>query len=102
MKVALTINSKFAMSSVDAIKTVIVQYIGGVDTDGSSYAGLSLGDKVIHSKIVSDIFDVEGVEDVTVQVSSNGGTSYVQSNVVILQYQVAQVSASDIEVTINA
>lgn len=102
MKVALTINNKFATSSLSAIKTTIVQYVGGVDADGSSYAGLSLGDKVIHSKIVSDIFDVEGVEDVIVQISSNGGTSYTQSNIVILQYQVAQISASDIEVTINA
>lgn len=102
MKVRLTVNMDFSTANINTVKSMLVQAVGGTDLDGTSYAGLSMGRNVIQAKLVSLVFDVDGVEDVALEISSDGGHTYSTGNVTIDQYQVAQVDATQIEVSVDA
>lgn len=80
------------------IKTALVQFIGGADEGGGVYAGLSMGEDVVLMKLASVLYDVAGVEDLSLQLSTDG-TTYTGQNIKIDIHQVAQTAAEWIEVT---
>lgn len=99
-KVQLVTNPAFEADGVEKVKTAIAKYIGGTDTSGNSYNGLNMGDSVILSKLIANIYkDVNGLDDVTVTLSTDN-VSYNDSNIVLTRKQVAEITASAIEVTL--
>lgn len=96
-KVTLTTNSEFQGDGNNQVIKAIVQYIGGLDADNNVYNGLNMGENVILSKLIAKIYSVPGIDDVDVQLSKNG-TTYADSNIVITQQQVAEITANAIEV----
>ncbi|MNT95140.1 hypothetical protein D3C72_2369680 [compost metagenome] len=72
--------------------------MGGEDAAGSYYNGLSMGASVVFTRLISAVYSVDGVEDVTLTVGKNSG-SLNSANVQIQPFQVAQTKATDIEVT---
>jgi uncharacterized phage protein gp47/JayE len=99
-KIVITKNPAFPVDGESKIKTALIQYIGGEDASGSLYTGLNMGDDVIHSKLISIIYKIDGIEDVTLSLSTDG-INYAESNVNIDIFQVAQADAEAIEVTFN-
>lgn len=96
-KVTLTTNNAFESDGTEQVIKAIVQYIGGIDTQGISYNGLNMGESVVLSKLIAKIYAVNGIDDVTVELSTNS-IDYTDSNVTIEQQQVAMISANAIEV----
>lgn len=82
----------------DLIKSTLVQSIGGEDKDGTVYAGLTMGEDVVMMKLAATLYNVPGVEDLTLQLSTDG-TDYSGQNIKIAVHQVAQTAAAWIEVT---
>lgn len=80
----LTVNSEF--ESVNEVQTAIIDYIGGTDTDNTYYYGLNMGEDVIHSKLISIISSIKGVEDVTVTLSTDGSTFAAQNITIASNY----------------
>lgn len=67
-------------TGANEIKTNIQEYING----------LGVGNEVIFTELYSCIYGVKGVKKVTsLQVSTNGGTSYTTDDIAINQYQTA-------------
>ena len=97
-RVTINKNASYPADGDDQVKLVLVKYIGGEAADGTVYAGLSMGDDVIHSRLIAAIYAVPGVDDVTLTLSTDG-TTYTSSNVPIDASQVAQLNTADIEVT---
>lgn len=97
VKVTLTSNTSFETDGKDQIVTAIVKYIGGQDADSNEYVALNMGEDVILSKLIAKIYAVNGIDDVNVQLSTDGIT-YTSENVVVSMHQVAQTNASIIEV----
>ncbi|MHA7580390.1 baseplate J/gp47 family protein [Paenibacillus vandeheii] len=79
------------------VVSALAQFIGGTDTDGTVYSGLSMNDDVILMRLVSTIYKIAGVEDVSLELSQDG-TTYTQGNIPIEVFQVAQTAADWIEV----
>lgn len=100
VRAQVKVNSSFPSDGQDRIISAIVAYIGGVDKDSTLYAGLNMGDSVIESRLVSRIFSVDGVEDVTVTLSKDGA-NYTEANISIGMQQVAQIAAPAVEVRLN-
>jgi uncharacterized phage protein gp47/JayE len=98
LRVTMTKNSSFPIDGEAQIKTALVKYIGGGDTDGQIYAGLTMGSSVVYARLIAIALSVEGVLDAAIQLSTNGGSTWSQQNVVIQQQAVAQTSASQIVV----
>lgn len=99
--ITVTTDNTFENSGINQIKDAVVKAIGGTAADGTIYAGLSMGDDVIYSRILSKIMGITGVIDATVNI----GRSSVEkgtSNITISPSEVAQVSASIIAVTVSA
>lgn len=99
IKVEVKIDQFFPVDGVKKVKTAVIQYIGGIDEDLYMYGGLNMGEKVIHARLTSKVFAVEGVLDVDIFISTNGGAKYTQENITVAMQQVAQVNANNIEVT---
>lgn len=99
-KIEITKNTAFPLDGEEKIKTALIQYIGGEDATGSLYTGLNMGDDVIHSKLISIIYKIDGIDDVKLSLSTDGVT-YNESNLTIDIFQVAQADADAIEVTFN-
>ncbi|PIC73349.1 baseplate J/gp47 family protein [Sporosarcina sp. P17b] len=92
-------NSMFPYNGIDQVKDSLVRYIGGIMTNSQHVAGLNMGDRVIHSKALLSVFGVDGVEDVSIQLLK--GEVANEENIAMEIYQVAQIHASNIEVTID-
>lgn len=97
-KVTVETNNSFESDGVNQVVKAIVQYIGGIDAESNTYVGLNMGDDVVLSKLIAKIYAVNGIDDVDVQLSTNGST-YEAGNVDILLQQVAQITADNIEVS---
>ena len=79
VNVAISRNEKFPVDGIDLVRSQVIQYIGGLDENGTRYPGLELGEAVIVSKVLRNI-TVPGIEDVHVKFSTNG-TDYSAENV---------------------
>lgn len=97
VRVTLTTNASFESDGRNQVIKAITQCIGGLDAEGNVYNGLNMGDDVILSKLIARIYSVNGIDDVDVQLSTDG-ENYVDSNIIITQQQVAETSANAIEV----
>lgn len=97
--ITLTTDNTFESDGVTQVKNAIVKLIGGTATDGTVYAGLSMGDDVIYSRILSTVINIPGVVDATIKLgkaASPTGTANIAINV----NEVAQVIATNIIVTV--
>lgn len=96
IEVEVSRNDSYPANGDDLIRSALVRYVGGED-GGSYYNGLNMGAQVVYTRLISAVYSVTGVEDVDIRVGTGGtmGTG----NIAIEPFQVAQVSASDIEVT---
>lgn len=97
-RITVTRNASYPADGDARIRSVLVRHVGGEDTDGTIYAGLSMGDDVIYTRLIAAMYAVPGVEDVALELSTDGAT-YAPANINISPSQVAQLDASDIEVT---
>lgn len=85
-------DAKFEADGMQQIQDNIVGYINN----------LGVGVDVIISSLYSYIHSVAGVtEVVSIAVSTNGGTSYNNSNIAIEDWQVAQTTAADVLVEVS-
>lgn len=100
IKVNVTTNTSFTSNGVNQIKTALIRYVGGTDINNNTYSGLNMGDDVIVTRLIARTYSVDGIEDVTIEVSTDS-INYSDSNVVIGLQQVAQTHFNNIEVTVN-
>lgn len=91
IKIDLIRNNKYRHNGDLLIKSEIIKYIGGYDSDGQLYNGLNIGQDVIFTKLVNAISKVDGVEDftLTIGLSIDGLQS---ANIEIQPVEVAETS----------
>lgn len=92
--VRLTIqkNPEYQQYPIDGdalVASRIIEYVGGVDADGTRYDGQGLDGDIIHYKLIAAIGDIPGINDVSVELSSDGIT-YNQSNIQVNNISIAQ------------
>lgn len=80
VRATLTVNSDF--NSLTEARSVIIEYIGGRDEDGTEYDGLGINSDVIAFRAAMAVGELEGVEDVDIQLSTDGET-FSYSNIPI-------------------
>lgn len=100
IKVSVTTNTSFTFDGVNQIKTALIRYVGGTDSNNNAYSGLNMGEDVVVARLNAITFSVDGIEDVKVEVSKDG-VKYDDSNVVIALQEVAQTHFKDIEVILH-
>lgn len=98
--VDLTTDNTFQTSSITEVKDAIVRFIGGTTSNGSIYAGLNMGDKVIVQQLSYEVMQIQGVKDVVIKIGKTSGT-LAASNITIATNEVAQTKATDITVTVT-
>ena len=98
MKLTITRNLKYQSDGDGRVTTEIVQYIGGEDTDGTVYVGLGMRQKVIYTKVIERVYQIEGIDDVDLELSTDGAT-WVKSNIDIMSNQVATTSHDKVVIT---
>lgn len=84
-------NSKYASDGDLLIKTEIIKYIGGIDVSGQLYNGLSIGEDVIFTKLISAINKIGGVEDFELKIGVNP-SGLLNANILIADTEVAETS----------
>ncbi|WP_234399688.1 baseplate J/gp47 family protein [Paenibacillus popilliae] len=101
LRVTIIKNSSYPVDGADRVRTALVKYIGGEDTDGQIYAGLTMGAAVIYSRLLATVLAIEGVIDAQVKLSTDDGSTWREDNVTIAQQRVAQTAAKQIEVLVS-
>lgn len=99
-KVKVVADNTFTDNGINDMKNILVNYIGGVKTDGTITKGLNMSEKVVNAKASASLFSVTGVTDVELELSIDG-TVYTTGNIDININEVAQIDANNIEVTAN-
>lgn len=97
LAIDVTKNAQYPVDGNERIRSAIIMYIGGEDAAGSYYNGLSMGASVVFTRLISAVYSVEGVEDVSLTVGKSGG-SMGSGNVAIQAFEVARTKAADITV----
>lgn len=99
IKATIKTNTAFTSNGIEQVKSMLIRYIGGFDVDSTIYAGLNMGEDVIESRLIARTFQVPGIEDVAIQLSTDG-INYSDSNIFIGLQEVAQLDPNNIEVTL--
>lgn len=86
--ISLTTNANFPADGATQIRTDVIEYIGGLDADGTEYNGLGQDEDVIYTKIIGIVHDTPGVDDVTVQIGTDQA-ALAAANVPIATREVA-------------
>ncbi|WP_394557370.1 baseplate J/gp47 family protein [Priestia aryabhattai] len=100
IKLDVQTNTSFPSSGIADIKQVLIQNIGGKDVSETDWIGLSMGEKVVYSQLFNFVYDVPGIDDVTIQVARSGG-SYISGNLTLQSYEIARTSPDLIEVNVS-
>lgn len=100
IRVNVTKNNLFPADGAKRIKSNLIRYIGGEDENGSVYVGLNMGESVILSRLIACCYQVDGIEDVHIELSKDGST-YSDENLSMDILEVAQVNHENIEVNMN-
>ena len=97
--IELTTSDSFPTNGDYLVKIEILKYIGGLDTvESTEYAGLSINENVIYTKLIDYAMNVEGVEDVSITVGTSDdpvGTS----NITIDTTEIATTDTAKIDVS---
>lgn len=70
------------------IANAIIRYIGGTDSAGANYQGLSIGEDVLYNRIPAIINSVQGVVNYTLTIGTDGST-YAYQDIAVTNRQVA-------------
>ena len=87
--VTLTTNAYFPVNGDNLVRTEIIKYIGGTDAGMVEYSGIGMGRTVVHAKCIEAAFNIQGVADVSVELSTDGAV-FSPANVPISYSQVAK------------
>ena len=101
VKLTIQTNAEFETDGITQLKDSIIGKIGGTDSIGVIQNGLDMGKPVIISQLYNAVYQVAGLDDVTIEI----GTSQDQlraTNITVAQRQVAQTSFDLIEVIQDA
>lgn len=97
VKVMVKKNKQYPLNGDDLIIAQIVKYIGG-KYNGILFNGVGMSADVICSKAEAHVLAVDGIDDVSVEFSTDG-VKFESSNVRIAFPEVAETDQSKIEVT---
>ncbi len=89
VNVIVTKNDKYPIDGDVLVRNEIIRYIGGEDEDGVFYKGLGMNESVIYKKLVSVVNFIPGIEDFTLEVSTDGLT-FSEENIDVAQAEVAE------------
>lgn len=96
--IAITKGVRYPTDGDNQVKRKLAEYIGGTDTDGNIYAGLSLGENVVYSRVIAEIFKIDGVEAVDLELSKDNIT-FVKVDLEIADIEVAEIAHNRVVIT---
>lgn len=91
-------NSNYPSGGDNQVIDEIIDYIGGINTEGDSVTGLNIGQDVIRNKIISLVYNIDGVFDVNSLTIGVDSTSLSANNISIGFREVSRSETSFIEV----
>ena len=99
--VNLSVNSSFPSDGMAQVKTAIIKYVGGLDSDNTVYSGLSMGEDVVYTKLISAVTSIEGIDDFSLTMSKNN-SSFGTGNIVVEGNEIAVTDHDKIMVVVSS
>lgn len=99
--VNLSVNSSFPSDGMKQVKTAIIKYVGGLDSDNTVYSGLSMGDDVIYTKLISAVTSIEGIDDFSLTMSTDNA-SFNVGNITVEGNEIAVTDHDKITVVVSS
>lgn len=91
---------QFPLNGAQKITTALIQYLGGVDTDGEEYPGLEIGHNVVFNWLEKTALGTcPGIYDVTMEVSEDGN-NWVTTDIEIAWNEIAETNYEKIQVEV--
>lgn len=94
----VTTDENYGSNSTVSIINSIIRYIGGTDTNGTTYPGLVIGEDVIFDQVFRRVINEAGVVEADVQIAESGNT-LGKTNVSVPDGQTARIDVNDITIT---
>ena len=97
--VTLTIDSSlFPEDGETRVKDMLIEYIGGTNSNNDTLLGLSLGEDIIYNKVIDAVMGVSGVKDCDVLIGKTENPAGT-SNITIENDEVASISSENITIS---
>ena len=96
----IKVDENYPADGEEQIKDAVVEYIGGVTTEGDSMRGLSIYNDVIRARLISQMYTVDGVIDVIKMELGVDGEVYAPENIEIEFREVARTEPAFINVQV--
>lgn len=96
--VSITTNDNFPGDGSQLVKTAIIKYIGGQDTDGTIYNGTGLGQSAVWTLCINAALSIPGITDISLTLSTDG-IAFSTSNITITSLQVALTDSAKVVVS---
>ncbi|WP_018250309.1 baseplate J/gp47 family protein [Orenia marismortui] len=95
--VSLNISPVYPVDGDIQVERAIIKYIGGTDRDGNTHPGTNVGEKVIHSRIIGEIYKIAGIDDATVTIGTSDNPIGI-ANIDIAGNSVAETDTAKVDV----
>ena len=102
--VEVTSNSEWVSANVTAIKTKVIEVIGGVDTisgESIEYDGLDIADDVFSWQVEANFDDVTGMDDVVVYIAKSPTTPTTGRKITIASDEYARCDTANVTVNVS-
>lgn len=101
VEVALSTDNNFdTVNGQTAVINQIIQAIGGTASDGTTYAGLNMGDDIVIFQLEKSLGSIDGITDATVKVGRDW-QSLDRQNLPIGTNEVAEATVNSVSVVIS-
>lgn len=102
-EIELDVSGDYPQDGDEQVINRIVDYIGGINTDGDSVSGLSISEDVIRNKLIAAVIkNVSGVDDIPYLALGLNDSELEEDNIAIAFREVARTEPGLIEVSQNA
>ena len=98
LNIELTTNNLFPANGEERIISALASYIGGEDVDGNTFTGLNMGENVVYTKLIDIIYNVPGIVDLDLEISTDDVT-FVKENIPVAINEVAETDPDKVVVT---
>lgn len=96
----IKVSDEFPLNGEELIIETLLEYLGGLDEDGTLFTGTTMGEDVIYSRLIKRCFKVDGVDDVDIEISIDNIT-FNKENVEIGSDEVAESSFDKLVITVE-
>lgn len=98
--ITVTVGDEYPSDGATRIEDVVIEYVGGVDSNDVRRTGLVIGENVVFDQVLKRVLNIDGVVELDVTIGDSS-TSLSKDNIAIANDETARAENTNIAITEN-